>query len=118
MSTSVLVQQGQSAGDERNEFTGGKEVRLTNLAARESRMAGAWVSINGITFDCTFSSRLSRAIDTCHLILTETNRALLKPHTTAAFDERDYRGLSGMNKDEARSRWGDDLHISGGAPIL
>ncbi|WP_236762428.1 2,3-bisphosphoglycerate-dependent phosphoglycerate mutase (plasmid) [Agrobacterium tumefaciens] len=118
MSTLVLVRQGQSAGNERNEFTGSKEVRLTNLAARESRIAGAWLSINGITFDCTFSSRLSRAMTPAIFILTETNRALLKPHTTADFDERDYGELSGINKDEARSRWGDDLHISGGAPIL
>ncbi|MBX5088165.1 2,3-bisphosphoglycerate-dependent phosphoglycerate mutase [Rhizobium lentis] len=109
MSTLVIVRHGQSEGNERNEFTGWKNAPLTNKGRKESREAGERIAAIGISFDAAFCSGLVRSIDTCRAILRETQADRLELSQTEALNERDYGELTGMNKDEARDRWGSDL---------
>lgn len=109
MSVLVVARHGQSSGNEQNEFTGWKDAPLTRLGREESRKAGAMLNERGLRFDHAFSSNLSRAVDTCRLILAETADTLSIPVRTDALNERDYGDLTGLNKDDARERWGHDL---------
>jgi 2,3-bisphosphoglycerate-dependent phosphoglycerate mutase len=62
----------------------------------------------GHRFDCAFTSTLKRATHTLDIILGELEQEELPVVKDAALNERDYGELVGINKDEARRRWGAD----------
>ena len=70
------------------------------------------LKILGLNFDIAFTSALTRAQHTCKLILNELGQSDLKTIREQALNERDYGDLSGLNKDDARAKWGEEqVHI-------
>ena len=55
-----------------------------------------------------FTSVLLRAKRTAQIILNELNQRDIKIIKDKAINERDYGNLSGLNKDEAREKWGEE----------
>lgn len=108
MASLVLVRHGQSQWNEKNIFTGWKNPDLTELGIKEAIKAGIALKKSGYKFDLMFTSVLLRAIRTGKLILEELGQKDLKVIENEALNERDYGDLSGLNKDEARKRWGSD----------
>ena len=49
-------------------------------------------------------------------MLTEFGQTGLPVSKHLALNERDYGDLSGLNKDDARKKWGEEQVLSGGAP--
>ena len=110
--TLVLVRHGQSEWNLKNLFTGWRDPGLTDKGVEEARDAGRRLKQAGLTFDIAFTSELSRAQRTLKLILEETGQTDLETIRDVAVNERDYGDLSGLNKDDARARWGEDqVHI-------
>lgn len=108
----VLARHGQSEWNLKNLFTGWKDPGLTDLGIEEARNAGRRLKEMGIQFDVAFTSDLSRAQRTCKLILEEIGQPELKTIANQALNERDYGDLSGLNKDDARARWGEEqVHL-------
>lgn len=108
----VLARHGQSDWNLKNLFTGWKDVDLTDLGVEEARNAGKRLKALGVSFDVAFTSDLKRAQRTCQLILEELGQPNLETIRDQALNERDYGDLTGLNKDDARKRWGDDqVHI-------
>jgi len=108
----VLARHGQSEWNLKNLFTGWKDPGLTELGVEEAREAGRRLKALGIQFDIAFTSDLSRAQRTCKLILEEIGQPELKTIADQALNERDYGDLSGLNKDDARARWGEEqVHL-------
>ncbi|PVE25848.1 2,3-bisphosphoglycerate-dependent phosphoglycerate mutase [Microvirga sp. KLBC 81] len=108
----VLARHGQSEWNLKNLFTGWKDPGLTALGIEEARTAGRRLKEMGVQFDVAFTSDLSRAQATCKLILEEIGQPDLKTFADQALNERDYGDLSGLNKDDARARWGEEqVHI-------
>ena len=108
----VLVRHGQSEWNLKNLFTGWKDPDLTTLGLSEARGAGRALKAAGIAFDQAFTSELGRAQKTLALILDELGAADLPVIHDLALNERDYGDLSGLNKDEARERWGEEqVHL-------
>src|SRR3954468_12568589 len=108
----VLVRHGQSQWNLENVFTGWKDPDLTDLGVEEARTAGRRLSERDIRFDIAFTSVLTRAQETCRLILEEIGQPNLETLRDQALNERDYGDLSGLNKDDARKRWGEDqVHL-------
>ena len=103
----VLVRHGQSEWNEKNLFTGWKDPDLTNLGKNEARRAGELIFSKGIKFDELFTSGLTRAITTGELILEELAVDSIPTFRDEALNERDYGDLSGLNKDDAKKRWGE-----------
>ena len=103
----VLVRHGQSEWNEKNLFTGWKDPDLTNLGKNEARRAGELIFSKGIKFDELFTSVLTRAITTGELILEELAVDSIPIFRDKALNERDYGDLSGLNKDDAKKRWGE-----------
>jgi 2,3-bisphosphoglycerate-dependent phosphoglycerate mutase len=103
----VLVRHGQSEWNEKNLFTGWKDPDLTNLGKNEARRAGKLIFSKGIKFDELFTSVLTRAITTGELILEELAVDSIPIFRDEALNERDYGDLSGLNKDDAKKRWGE-----------
>ena len=54
----------------------------------------------GFDFDCCFTSVLTRAIRTLHLVLHEMDRLWLPTAKDWHLNERHYGGLTGLNKQE------------------
>ena len=104
----VLARHGQSEWNLKKLFTGWRDPELTELGVTEARHAGRWLKAQGFSFDVAFTSNLRRAQDTCSLMLEEMGQGGLETQRSDALNERDYGDLSGLNKDDARERWGDE----------
>jgi 2,3-bisphosphoglycerate-dependent phosphoglycerate mutase len=110
--TLVLVRHGQSEWNLKNLFTGWKDPALTEKGIGEARAAGQRLKAKGLTFDICFTSALSRAQNTLKLILEEMDQTGLPETRDQALNERDYGELTGLNKDDARAKWGEEqVHI-------
>jgi 2,3-bisphosphoglycerate-dependent phosphoglycerate mutase len=108
----VLVRHGESEWNRANRFTGWKDVGLTEEGMAEAHRAGAMLKETGQRFDCAFTSTLKRAHNTLDIILDELGQGKLPTVKAAALNERDYGELVGINKDEARKRWGaEQVHL-------
>jgi 2,3-bisphosphoglycerate-dependent phosphoglycerate mutase len=108
----VLVRHGESEWNKANRFTGWKDVGLTEEGMTEAHRAGTLLKETGQRFDCAFTSTLKRAHNTLDIILDELGQGKLPTVKAAALNERDYGELVGINKDEARKRWGaEQVHI-------
>jgi 2,3-bisphosphoglycerate-dependent phosphoglycerate mutase len=108
----VLCRHGQSEWNLKNLFTGWRDPSLTDKGVREAKAAGQRLKAMGLKFDVCFTSLLSRAQNTADLILTELGQADLLTYKNLALNERDYGDLNGLNKDDARAKWGEDqVHI-------
>lgn len=108
----VLCRHGQSEWNLKNLFTGWKDPDLTAKGVDEAKAAGQRLKVMGIHFDVCFTSVLTRAQNTAKLILAELEQSDLTTYKNLALNERDYGELNGLNKDDARAKWGDDqVHI-------
>ncbi len=103
----VLVRHGQSEWNLKNLFTGWKDPALTEVGVEEAHAAGRMLRAKGISFDRGYSSNLARARDTLKIILAEMGQPDIPALASEALNERDYGELTGLNKDDARRKWGD-----------
>jgi len=110
--TLVLVRHGQSEWNLKNLFTGWRDVDLTEQGHAEAKAAGQKLKARGLVFDIAFTSALMRAQKTCQHILDGVGQSGLETVKNLALNERDYGDLSGLNKDDARAKWGEEqVHI-------
>jgi 2,3-bisphosphoglycerate-dependent phosphoglycerate mutase len=100
MPTLVLLRHGQSQWNLENRFTGWWDVDLSSAGVVEAREAGKMLKAAGQDFDCCFTSVLTRAIRTLHLVLHEMDRLWLPVTKDWRLNERHYGGLTGLNKQE------------------
>lgn len=108
----VLCRHGQSEWNLKNLFTGWRDPALTEKGIAEAKAAGTKLKARKIVFDLCFTSVLTRAQKTAELILDELGVANLTTHKNLALNERDYGQLNGLNKDDARTKWGEEqVHI-------
>jgi 2,3-bisphosphoglycerate-dependent phosphoglycerate mutase len=96
----VLVRHGQSQWNLENRFTGWWDVDLSDQGVAEARDAGKLLKERGFEFDRCFTSVLTRAIRTLHLILHEMDSLWLPVAKDWHLNERHYGGLTGLNKQE------------------
>ena len=108
----VLVRHGQSEWNAKNLFTGWKDPKLTDLGIQEAIRAGELLETRNLNFDLMFTSDLFRAQETGRLILEQINQKDIEIIQDQSLNERNYGDLAGLNKDEAREKWGEEqVHI-------
>ena len=108
----VLVRHGQSEWNLKNLFTGWRDVDLSEQGVAEAKAAGQRLKAEGLTFGACYTSALTRAQRTLDLMLDELGQAGLPITRDQALNERDYGDLSGLNKDDARAKWGEEqVHV-------
>ena len=108
MPTLVLLRHGQSQWNLENRFTGWWDIDLSDKGVEEARAAGALLKRSGMDFDCCFTSVLTRAIRTLHLVLHEMDRLWLPVTKDWRLNERHYGGLTGLNKQEMIDKVGPE----------
>lgn len=108
----VLVRHGESEWNKLNLFTGWRDVDLSETGIAEAKRAGELLKAEKLHFDIAFTSALKRAQRTLSIILEELGQTELETIRDQALNERDYGDLAGLNKDDARVRWGEEqVHI-------
>ena len=108
----ILVRHGQSEWNAKNLFTGWKDPGLTDQGVSEAKNAGKLILEQKIEFDVMYTSMLSRAQKTGDIILKILNHKEIPIIKNEALNERHYGSLAGLNKDDARRKWGDEqVHI-------
>jgi 2,3-bisphosphoglycerate-dependent phosphoglycerate mutase len=108
----VLVRHGESEWNKLNLFTGWRDPDLTETGIAEAQNAGKLIRETGIHFDIAYTSALVRAQNTLKLILEELEQTDLETIRDQALNERDYGDLAGLNKDDARKKWGEEqVHV-------
>ncbi|MEC7735036.1 MAG: 2,3-bisphosphoglycerate-dependent phosphoglycerate mutase [Pseudomonadota bacterium] len=108
LSVLSLVRHGQSEWNEKNLFTGWENPGLTIKGKEEAKYAGSILSELNITYDCFYTSVLDRAILTAEIIINVMGIKDFDLIKAKDLNERDYGDLTGLNKDDARKKWGDD----------
>jgi len=106
--TLILVRHGESEWNLKNLFTGWRNPELTEKGIGEARAAGKRLKAAGITPTVFYTSALRRAQHSLDLILEELGIVNLVITRDQGLNERDYGDLSGLNKDDARARWGEE----------
>lgn len=110
MANLVIVRHGQSQWNKENRFTGWVDVDLAEKGIDEAREAGR--KLQNMRFDHGFTSALKRAQRTLDIILEESAQKGVMVEKDEALNERMYGDLQGMNKDEAREKFGEDqVHL-------
>ncbi|MEZ5935069.1 MAG: 2,3-diphosphoglycerate-dependent phosphoglycerate mutase [Alphaproteobacteria bacterium] len=112
MTKLVLIRHGQSLWNKANLFTGWKDVDLSEQGVAEAKAAGQRLLAAGFDFDICYTSLLTRAIKTLHLVLEEMDRLWLPVEKNWRLNERHYGALQGLNKAETAQKYGDEqVHI-------
>jgi len=106
--TLILVRHGQSEWNLKNLFTGWKNPDLTEQGQAEARATGQKLKAAGYVPDVYFTSALRRAQHTLDLILEELGITEVTITRSIKLNERDYGDLTGLNKDDARAKWGEE----------
>jgi 2,3-bisphosphoglycerate-dependent phosphoglycerate mutase len=106
--TLILVRHGQSDWNLKNLFTGWKNPDLTEQGQGEARATGVKLKGAGFVPDVYFTSALRRAQHTLDLILEELGITEVTITRSIKLNERDYGDLTGLNKDDARKKWGEE----------
>ena len=108
----VLVRHGQSEWNKKNLFTGWKDPKLTARGVEEAIKAGDELKGSGYSFDKMYTSELFRAQETGRIILDRMGLDSIEVIRDLSLNERNYGDLAGLNKDDARKKWGEDqVHI-------
>ena len=112
MTDLTLVRHGQSDWNNKNLFTGWENPDLTSKGIDEAHATGLLLKKQNKIYSYLFTSLLDRAINTANIILEELDLDGINVVRDEALNERDYGELTGLNKDNARKKWGEDqVHI-------
>ncbi len=106
-----LIRHGQSEWNAQNRFTGWKDIGLTAKGQQQALEAAERLGHYQLNIDTAFTSTLIRAQDTLHHMCKALG---IQPEiiTDARLNERDYGDLTGLNKDDAITRWGkEQVHL-------
>jgi len=106
MNNLILVRHGQSQWNLERRFTGFYDIDLTKKGRSEAKYAGQLIKELNINFDSYFTSQLKRAINSLNIILTVLNKTNVKINKAWELNERNYGGLTGLNKDEIIKKHG------------
>lgn len=106
--TLILVRHGQSEWNLRNLFTGWRNPGLTEKGIDEAKKAGIALKKKRYEIDLCFTSALVRAQRTLDLMLEEMEVVNMTIIRNQDLNERDYGDLAGLNKDDAREKWGEE----------
>lgn len=104
----ILVRHGESQWNKENRFTGWVDVNLSEKGEEEARKAGKLLKKAGISFDIAYSSVLTRAIRTLHLLEEELGLLWVPEIHHWRLNERHYGALQGLDKAATAAEYGDE----------
>jgi len=110
--TLVMLRHGQSTWNAQNLFTGWHDVPLTEKGTAEAVAAGHTMAAEGLRFDVSHTSVLTRAVVTHHLALESLGQVWLPVQRHWRLNERHYGALQGLDKIATTERHGaEQTHL-------
>ena len=106
MAKLILLRHGESEWNKLNLFTGWEDVSLTDQGKIEAKLAAFAIQNLKVDISHAFTSALKRAKNTLEIVLYILKKDI-EIISDKALNERNYGDLTGLNKDEARKKWGD-----------
>ena len=107
MSKLIILRHGESEWNKLNLFTGWEDVNLTDQGKIEAKLAAFAIQNLKVDVNHAYTSELKRASKTLEIVLNVLKKDI-PIISDQALNERNYGSLTGMNKDEARNKWGDE----------
>ncbi len=107
MSKLIILRHGESEWNKLNLFTGWEDVNLTDQGKIEAKLAAFAIQNLKVDVNHAYTSALKRASKTLEIVLNVLKKDI-PIISDQALNERNYGSLTGMNKDEARNKWGDE----------
>ena len=107
MSKLIILRHGESEWNKLNLFTGWEDVNLTDQGKIEAKLAAFAIQNLKVDVNHAYTSALKRASKTLEIVLNILKKDI-PIISDPALNERNYGSLTGMNKDEARNKWGDE----------
>ena len=107
MSKLIILRHGESEWNKLNLFTGWEDVNLTDQGKVEAKLAAFAIQNLRVDVNHAYTSALKRATKTLEIVLYVLKKDI-PIISDQALNERNYGSLTGMNKDEARNKWGDE----------
>ncbi len=108
----VLVRHGESEWNKKNLFTGWRDVGLTEKGIAEAQSRRAQAQSARLPFRCRLHLGAGARPALAGLMLEEMGQQGIPVFKDQALNERDYGDLSGLNKDDARAKWGaEQVHV-------
>jgi 2,3-bisphosphoglycerate-dependent phosphoglycerate mutase len=104
----ILIRHGESAWNKENRFTGWTDVDLSDRGIEEAREAGQVLKAEGFCPKVAYTSYLTRAIKTLHLVLEEMDLLWIPEYKSWRLNEKHYGMLQGLNKSETAAKYGDE----------
>jgi 2,3-bisphosphoglycerate-dependent phosphoglycerate mutase len=102
----VLLRHGESEWNQLNLFTGWRDVDLTERGRAEALAAGEMMAAEGLRFDISHTSVLTRAVQTHHIALEAMGLVWLPVLRHWRLNERHYGALQALDKKETAERHG------------
>ncbi len=102
----ILVRHGESLWNKDNRFTGWEDPLLSEKGEAEALCAGKMILQAGLTFDIAYTSMLTRAIQTLHLLEINARLPWVPELHHWRLNERHYGALQGLNKAETIETFG------------
>ena len=107
MSKLIILRHGESEWNKLNLFTGWEDVSLSDRGKIEAKLAAFAIQNLKVDVNHAYTSALKRASKTLEIVLNILKKDI-PIISDQALNERNYGSLTGMNKDEARNKWGDE----------
>ena len=107
MSKLIILRHGESEWNKLNLFTGWEDVNLTDQGKIEAKLAAFAIQNLKVDVNHAYTSALKRASKTLEIVLNILKKDI-PIISDKALNERNYGSLTGMNKDDARNKWGDE----------
>ena len=105
-----LARHGESTFNRDNRFTGWLDAPLTEKGREEALKIATKLGV--YEFNKAYTSTLSRAIESLHIVLAAIHHTDVPVVETEALNERHYGDLQGLNKDETAKRFGaEQVHL-------
>jgi 2,3-bisphosphoglycerate-dependent phosphoglycerate mutase len=108
MSTLILLRHGNSEWNQKNLFTGWVDVRLSEQGVTEATRAGELLSESGLKPVISYTSLLTRAIQTADIALLGADRAWIPVQRSWRLNERHYGALQGKDKKATLEEFGEE----------
>lgn len=86
---------------------GGQTLSYRNKVLRKENSRKK-VEENKLEIDVAYTSLLTRALETTQYILAGSDQQWIPVHKSWRLNERHYGALQGLNKDDAREKWGEE----------
>lgn len=103
----VIVRHGESEWNARGEWTGSRDVHLSEKGFKESALLGQ--ALADTHLDIAFASQQIRAFETLESILDASQQFDVPYERSAALNERDYGDYTGLNKWQVKEQLGEEI---------